>query len=161
MFQFLQVELVDVHLSSTQDSWKWHIGSDGSFTVVSTRTHIDLSMLPSLASSTTWIKCLPRKINIFLWRFNLDRLPHRLNLSKHGLDIDSIICPVCNLNVESADHVFFSCEMAAQVWRLIRICCNISDSATRSYSNRSSWIDSISGAQIKKKKLFVITVCMF
>ncbi|GJY27220.1 RNA-directed DNA polymerase, eukaryota, reverse transcriptase zinc-binding domain protein [Tanacetum coccineum] len=160
MFQSLQVELAYVNLSSTQDSWKWHIGSDGSFTVASTRTHSDLSMLPSWASSTAWIKCLPRKINIFLWRFNLDRLPHRLNLSKHSLDIDSIICPVCNINVESAEHVFFSYEMAAQVWRLIRIWCNISDSAMPSYLNWSSWIDAIPRPQIKKKKLFVIIVCM-
>ncbi|GJY36090.1 RNA-directed DNA polymerase, eukaryota [Tanacetum coccineum] len=92
-----------------------HHGSDGSFSVASTRTHIDHSMLQSLTSSTTWIACLPRKVNIFLWRFNLDRLPHRLNLSKHGIEIGSILCPICSNNMEFAEHIFFSYEMVDQI----------------------------------------------
>ncbi|GKC61171.1 RNA-directed DNA polymerase, eukaryota, reverse transcriptase zinc-binding domain protein, partial [Tanacetum coccineum] len=110
-----QSELAVVTLSSSYDSWKWNIRNDGSFSVASTQTHIDHYMLPSLTSTTTWIACLPRKVNIFLWRFNLDRLPHRLNLSKHGIKIGSIICPICNNNMESAEHIFFSCKMAAQI----------------------------------------------
>ncbi|GJS55288.1 RNA-directed DNA polymerase, eukaryota, reverse transcriptase zinc-binding domain protein [Tanacetum coccineum] len=35
----------------------------------------------------------PKKSDIFLWRLNLDRLPHRLNLSRRGLEIQSISCP--------------------------------------------------------------------
>nr|GFB57704.1 RNA-directed DNA polymerase, eukaryota, reverse transcriptase zinc-binding domain protein [Tanacetum cinerariifolium] len=35
--------------------------SDGTFFVASTRTHIDLSLIPSSDISTTWIKDLPRK----------------------------------------------------------------------------------------------------
>ncbi|GJX94717.1 RNA-directed DNA polymerase, eukaryota, reverse transcriptase zinc-binding domain protein [Tanacetum coccineum] len=83
----LQSELAVVTLSSSHDLWKRHIGNDGSFSVASTRTHIDHYMIPLFTSTTTWIACLPRKVNIFLWRFNLDRLPHRLNLSKHGIEI--------------------------------------------------------------------------
>ncbi|GJT99289.1 hypothetical protein Tco_1094807, partial [Tanacetum coccineum] len=33
-------------------------------------------------------------VNIFMWRMLLDSLPHRLNLSSRGLDIDSILCPL-------------------------------------------------------------------
>ncbi|GKA54620.1 RNA-directed DNA polymerase, eukaryota, reverse transcriptase zinc-binding domain protein [Tanacetum coccineum] len=36
--------------------------------------------------STTWDKSLPRKVNIFMWRLLLDRLPHRLNLSYQGIE---------------------------------------------------------------------------
>ncbi|GKC66528.1 hypothetical protein Tco_1099126 [Tanacetum coccineum] len=72
----LQLELTEVTLSSSPVSYKWHIGNDGSFSVSSTRTHIDHLILPSLASLTRWTSCLPRKVNIFLWRFCLDRLPH-------------------------------------------------------------------------------------
>ncbi|GKA27514.1 RNA-directed DNA polymerase, eukaryota, reverse transcriptase zinc-binding domain protein [Tanacetum coccineum] len=127
----LQSELVVVTLSSSHDSWKWHIENDGSFPV-----------------------------NIFLWRFNLDRLPHRLNLSKHGIDIGFILCPICNNNMEPAEHIFFACEMAAQIWHMIRIWCNI-DLATPSYCDWRQWLDSVTGSHIKKKHLFVIIVTMF
>nr|GEX34165.1 hypothetical protein [Tanacetum cinerariifolium] len=42
-------------------SQKWNLGSDGTFSVASTRTHIDLSLIPSSDISTTLIKDLPRK----------------------------------------------------------------------------------------------------
>ncbi|GJX87694.1 RNA-directed DNA polymerase, eukaryota, reverse transcriptase zinc-binding domain protein, partial [Tanacetum coccineum] len=59
-------------------------------------------------------------VNIFMWRMLLDRLPHRLNLSSRGLDIDSILCPVCFEHVESNSHAFFSCSAASNIWRLVR-----------------------------------------
>ncbi|GJZ63625.1 small heat shock protein, chloroplastic [Tanacetum coccineum] len=43
--------------------------------------------LPSLGVKTHWDKLLPRKVNIFMWRLKLDRLPHRFNLSSRGIDI--------------------------------------------------------------------------
>ncbi|GJX76731.1 hypothetical protein Tco_0323542 [Tanacetum coccineum] len=43
--------------------------------------------LPTLDHATTWDKSIPRKVNVFMWRLSLDRLPHRLNLSLRGMDI--------------------------------------------------------------------------
>ncbi|GKA12318.1 putative reverse transcriptase domain-containing protein [Tanacetum coccineum] len=82
--------------------------------------HIDDCMLPNLLPCTRWYKVLPRKVNIFTWRLFLDRLPHRLNLSSWGLDIDLILCPVCNGLVESNIYIFFSYDTASVVWRLVR-----------------------------------------
>nr|GEV68229.1 RNA-directed DNA polymerase, eukaryota [Tanacetum cinerariifolium] len=113
----LQSELDVVTLSSFHGSWKWHIGNDGSFSVASTRTHIDHYMLS---------------------------LSHRQNLSKHGIEIGSILCPICNNNMESAEQIFFSCEMVAQVWHMIHVWCNI-DLATPSYSDWRQWLDNVTG----------------
>ncbi|GJU98861.1 RNA-directed DNA polymerase, eukaryota, reverse transcriptase zinc-binding domain protein [Tanacetum coccineum] len=44
-----------------------------------------------------------------------------LNLSLRGLEIPSILCPMCYNGVESVDHVFFGCELASNIWRLIRV----------------------------------------
>nr|GFB08120.1 hypothetical protein [Tanacetum cinerariifolium] len=126
-----------------------------------TRAFIDQLLLPSLNTATRWNTCLPRKVNIFIWRLHLDRLPHRLNLSKRGLEIDSILCPICNNNVESIDHVFFSCEVASSAWRLLRIWCNIFDLSIPSYTNWISWIDNMPGSNVKKDRLFVIVTSMF
>ncbi|GKE91855.1 hypothetical protein Tco_1572950, partial [Tanacetum coccineum] len=97
----LLFEVQHIMLSSSPDRWTWSLDSDGSFTVSSTRSYIDHHLLPSLNMETRRNKCLLRKVNIFIWRFRLDRLPHRVNLSKCGLDIASILCPICNLQVES------------------------------------------------------------
>ncbi|GJY08582.1 hypothetical protein Tco_0375636 [Tanacetum coccineum] len=51
-------------------------------------------MIANSLSCTRWCTIIPRKVNIFMWRMLLDSLPHRLNLSSRGLDIDSILCPL-------------------------------------------------------------------
>ncbi|GJX38651.1 RNA-directed DNA polymerase, eukaryota [Tanacetum coccineum] len=76
---------------------------------------VDDSMLPKTDVPTRWVKSIPIKINIFAWRVSLDKLPTRLNLSLRGLDIPSIICPLCSIVVESTSHLLFSCQLARQL----------------------------------------------
>nr|GEW61541.1 RNA-directed DNA polymerase, eukaryota [Tanacetum cinerariifolium] len=49
-----------------------------------------------------WV--IPIKINVFAWKVQKDRLPCRLNLSRLGIDIPSILCPICDSGVESLAH---------------------------------------------------------
>ncbi|GJV95288.1 RNA-directed DNA polymerase, eukaryota [Tanacetum coccineum] len=112
-------ELGQVQLIDKPDSWTWILDNDDVFTVHETRVHLDSSFLPSCSLCTRWPKSLPRKVNIFVWRLALDRLLTRLNLSLRGLDIPSIMCPMCNNKVESVDHVFFGCDLSSNVWRLV------------------------------------------
>nr|GEY35984.1 RNA-directed DNA polymerase, eukaryota, reverse transcriptase zinc-binding domain protein [Tanacetum cinerariifolium] len=51
----------------------------------------------------------------------IDALPTRLNISRRGIDIDSILCPICDCGVESSSHLFFSCSLARQVARKISL----------------------------------------
>ncbi|GJR71570.1 RNA-directed DNA polymerase, eukaryota [Tanacetum coccineum] len=64
---------------------------------------------------TRWVMYIPIKINIFAWRVSLDKLPSRLNLSLRGLDIPSILCPLCSIVVESTSHLLFACHLARQL----------------------------------------------
>nr|GEU98550.1 RNA-directed DNA polymerase, eukaryota, reverse transcriptase zinc-binding domain protein [Tanacetum cinerariifolium] len=84
------------------------------------RRLIDDRILSSLDSPTTRDKTLPRKINIFMWRLKLDKLPHRLNLSLRGIDIPVISCPSCSGMVESNQNIFFGCVIAKDIWRIVR-----------------------------------------
>lgn len=161
LLHILMLELSHIELSSNSDSWTWSIGEDGLFSVAATRLHIDHSTLPSSSIGTRWNKGLPRKVNIFIWRLRLDRLPTRLNLSKRGLEIDSIMCPICNANVESNDHVFFNCEVASSVWCLIRSWCNLSCPLPSSSRDWLTWIDNLPGSSLKKDRLYVIIASMF
>ncbi|GKD88648.1 RNA-directed DNA polymerase, eukaryota, partial [Tanacetum coccineum] len=119
-FVSLLGEIRDMEIDDDGDSCIWSLSHDGGFSVSNVRKHIDDCMLPNLLPCTRWYKVLPRKVNIFMWRLFMDRLSHCFNLSSRGLDIDSIMCPVCNDHVESNIHVFFSCDTASIVWRLVR-----------------------------------------
>ncbi|GKD56679.1 RNA-directed DNA polymerase, eukaryota [Tanacetum coccineum] len=123
----LTSELEQVASFEGQDELRWSlgVGCDGTFTVKDTRHHIDDTNLPTLNTSTIWCKYIPRKVNIFLWRLRLDRLPLRLNLSKRCLDIQSIMCPLCTNGVESNDHLFYTCEVASSIRRLIEAWCDL------------------------------------
>ncbi|XP_071694844.1 uncharacterized protein [Rutidosis leptorrhynchoides] len=88
----LGMRLNQVVLGDGTDSWIWSLSNDVGFSVCNTRVHIDDLVLPSATMYTMWVKQVPRKINIFIWRWALDRLPTRLNLSRSSLEIESIGC---------------------------------------------------------------------
>ncbi|GKC44624.1 ribonuclease H-like domain-containing protein [Tanacetum coccineum] len=46
--------------------------------------------------------------NIHAWKVFLDKILTRLNLSLRGMDIPSILCPLCNSAAESTSHIFFT-----------------------------------------------------
>ncbi|GJW74518.1 RNA-directed DNA polymerase, eukaryota [Tanacetum coccineum] len=101
-----------LNIDVNEDTCTWSLGPNDTFTVKDARYRIDQNILPTLAHATTWDKSIPRKVNVFMWRLSSDRLPHRLNLFSRGMDIPAISCPSCNANVESANHIFFECDIA-------------------------------------------------
>lgn len=131
----------------------WHL-----FTVGETRNHIDNLVLPTMDIQTRWYKILRRKVNIFFWRLRLDRLPHRSNLSRRELDIPSIMCPVCSNGVESSEHPFFYCEVASNIWKLIRIWCDMSIPILNSLSDWLDWIENLRITNALKDRMIVIVV---
>ncbi|GKC38739.1 RNA-directed DNA polymerase, eukaryota [Tanacetum coccineum] len=149
-------DICDADLNVEEDTCVWSLAKDGSFSVGETRRLIDAKFLPSLSSPTSWDKVLPSKVNIFLWRLALDRLPNRWNLSSRGLDIPSISCPMCNSHVESSSHTFFECTVASGLWSLIRNWCEVSIPSFNSFEHMSSWLQSRHGSKQGNHRLSVI-----
>ncbi|GJY26955.1 retrovirus-related pol polyprotein from transposon TNT 1-94 [Tanacetum coccineum] len=66
-----------------------------------------------------------------------------INLDRKGMDIGSVLCPTCQSDVETVNHIFFNCDLAKDLWALlakwwemdILICANI----TEWYA----WLDSL------------------
>ncbi|GJV34727.1 retrovirus-related pol polyprotein from transposon TNT 1-94 [Tanacetum coccineum] len=111
--------VVPVILSNSNDRWVWSLDSSGEFSVKTARSYIDEFFLPTVGAPTRWVKVVPVKINIFAWKVSLDKLPSRLNLSLRGIDISSIICPICSSAGESCSHVLFSCNLARLILRKV------------------------------------------
>nr|GEY58268.1 leucine-rich repeat protein [Tanacetum cinerariifolium] len=79
---------------------------DGEFQVKEVRNFLDELYLPSHFEATRWVKCIPIKINVLVRRARRDCLPTRHNLSRRGIPLDSVLCPLCDASVEDSQHFF-------------------------------------------------------
>ncbi|GJY27091.1 RNA-directed DNA polymerase, eukaryota [Tanacetum coccineum] len=109
--------------------------------------------LPSSALATRWVKCIPIKINIFIWRARLDRLPTRSNLANRGVVLDSLLCPICGSVPEDASHFLFQCGLSKLVFRKI---CRWWDLVPNDMSSFSDWDVWFSGIRLPCKLKLIL-----
>ncbi|GKB27367.1 RNA-directed DNA polymerase, eukaryota, partial [Tanacetum coccineum] len=100
-----------------EDRYVWTLESDGVFSVASIQK--EMGIVKSNA------------------------LPTRFNISRRGMDIDSIVCPICNAGVESTNHIFFQCVVVRHIMRKISSWWNIDYSDVNSYEEWRVWLVSI------------------
>nr|GEZ13913.1 RNA-directed DNA polymerase, eukaryota [Tanacetum cinerariifolium] len=118
-FNELSNILQSVSLMPYSDRWVWSLEGSREFSVASIQKIIDDNRLSTLDTRTLGIKYVPIKLNIPAWKIKIEALPTRFNISRRGIDIDSILCLICECGVESARHVFFSCSLVRKIVRKI------------------------------------------
>ena len=84
--------------------------------------------------ATRWNKVVPTKVRIHNWRYRLNRLPTKENLSKRGIIIGNENCILCSSQRETSEHLFGSCNKAVEVrmevnkwWNLLPVSCDRAD----------------------------------
>ncbi|GKC39900.1 RNA-directed DNA polymerase, eukaryota [Tanacetum coccineum] len=142
-----------VNLVNKADRWVWTLEGSGEFSVASTRKVIDENRLKSDLSKTIWVKYVPIKINVLAWKIKMDVLPTRLNISRRGIDIHSISCPICDNGIEASDHLFFRCQIATQLTRKIVNWWNIDQVDVNTYVEWCTWLSSLRMASKSKAML--------
>ncbi|GJX57282.1 RNA-directed DNA polymerase, eukaryota, reverse transcriptase zinc-binding domain protein [Tanacetum coccineum] len=142
-FSDLLALMQNVTLSQSPDRWQWTLDASGYFTVASIRFKIDNLMLPSISTATKWIKSVPNKVNVFAWKVKLDALPTRFNISRRGMPINCIACPICDRNVETSGHLFFACPLASHLANKILLWWNLQCTDFTSHQDWLSWIGSL------------------
>ncbi|XP_071712407.1 uncharacterized protein [Rutidosis leptorrhynchoides] len=55
-------------------------------------------------------------VEVFIWRARLGRIPVRFELDKRGIDLNSVRCPICDGDIETVEHILFSCQVAKDIW---------------------------------------------
>ncbi|GJU69268.1 phospholipase-like protein [Tanacetum coccineum] len=98
---------------------------------------------PNVSSKTRWVKYVPIKVNILAWKVKMEALPVRFNLSRRGIDIGSIVCPVCESEVETASHLFFKCSLLRQIARKVSSWWNVDYVGVNSYEEWFDWLGSL------------------
>ncbi|XP_071728661.1 uncharacterized protein [Rutidosis leptorrhynchoides] len=60
-----------------------------------------------------------KKVGVFVWRAKRERLPVFVEFDKRGIDLNSVLCPLCNDYVETVKHSIIECEHALSIWRKV------------------------------------------
>ncbi|GJW51508.1 RNA-directed DNA polymerase, eukaryota, reverse transcriptase zinc-binding domain protein [Tanacetum coccineum] len=92
-----------------------------------------------------------------VWNLGPNGTLLRLNLSLRGMDIPAISCFSCNANVKSANHIFFECIIAFDLWKLVYRWCEIPFVQTLSFEAFKDWLSSWHAPKEKKHMLFIIS----
>ncbi|GKA39500.1 RNA-directed DNA polymerase, eukaryota [Tanacetum coccineum] len=82
----------------------------------------------------------------------MDCLPTRLNISRRGIDIPSILCPVCGSVTESSSHLFFDCLVEKDNFRKICRWWEVEFMEVHTFDEWVSWIVNLR-IPIKHKRL--------
>ena len=80
------------------------------------RKLISNSLNVSYPPTTSWNKLVPKKVNITSWWVVNQRIPTRSNLANRNVDLHSVLCPICNEEIEMEEQVFVKCEIAKKTW---------------------------------------------
>nr|GEU68778.1 hypothetical protein [Tanacetum cinerariifolium] len=151
--ELLQDKIDGCILSNSNDRWSWSLDGVGDFTVSSVRIAIDDYILPKGTTKTRWIKEVPIKINIHAWKVKNDCFPTRFNMYRRGMEIYTILCPLCNSTAESSRHLFFSCKFIRDIMLKINRWWEVDHREVDSYDEWVEWMSSIR-LPIKVKKVF-------
>ncbi|KAD4178488.1 hypothetical protein E3N88_27079 [Mikania micrantha] len=101
------------------DTWVWNGEVNGEFSTHSCRAWFNNQCWRIPSVNTMWLKWVPAKVNSFVWRVSLNRVPVRVNLLARGVNIPTSGCPLCSNDDEDVDHLFFNCPVAQETWRRI------------------------------------------
>ncbi|GKD16732.1 RNA-directed DNA polymerase, eukaryota, reverse transcriptase zinc-binding domain protein, partial [Tanacetum coccineum] len=135
--------LQGVILGPTADRFRWELENDGEFSVASVRKLIDDVRFQEIGESTKWLKTVPIKVNVTAWRIKTESLQTRFNLSRRGIDIGSIMCPLCSSGVETTSHLFFQCDMARQLTNKVTSWWNVDRRDVNSFKEWRNWMVAI------------------
>ncbi|XP_071689152.1 uncharacterized protein [Rutidosis leptorrhynchoides] len=108
-------------LSNGSSTWQWKLDNSGGYNSRLVSLKIDERIIgrPGKLHDTMRNNYIPQKMGIFVWRALRDRIPVRVELDKRGIDVDTILCPMCNDFVETVEHTLITCKLAKDVWQAI------------------------------------------
>ncbi|KAL4323635.1 hypothetical protein GQ457_11G028910 [Hibiscus cannabinus] len=92
--------------------------SDGVYKVKSMR-FLDENSTPSnpLWEKLVWLRLVPPKVEIFMWRVVWGRVPVKVELLKRGVPIiENSLCSLCKNSPETISHLFLFCTGVWRIW---------------------------------------------
>ncbi|XP_071698919.1 uncharacterized protein [Rutidosis leptorrhynchoides] len=98
-----------------EDSWNWKLCGSGKFSTKSLTKQIMAKCFPSSSTNIA----TQRNNLVPIKRVRRGRIPVLFELDKWGVDLNSVICPLCNDAVETVSHALFSCKLVREIWEKV------------------------------------------
>jgi len=96
-------------------------GTEGKFqTSLLYKALMAATALPSDFAKMVWNNCALPRVKFFIWLLVQNRIQSRSNLLKKSIITDAT-CALCHNCDESADHLIFTCPVAASLWQHVGI----------------------------------------
>ncbi|XP_039034276.1 AP-2 complex subunit alpha-2-like [Hibiscus syriacus] len=96
---------------------------DGLFLVKSCRVALSISQGVGFSwKRWVWSGLAPPRVETFLWKIIHKKLAVRNELKKRWVPMEDALRPLCKMNEETIQHLFFSCSVAGDIWnRMLKI----------------------------------------
>jgi len=108
---------------NVHDSWRWLLDLAHRYSVKAAYRYITTTGENTDRSQVAdvWVKHIPSKVSIMVWRLLCNRLPTRDNLVHQGilLPTDGMYVAGCDV-LESATHLFLHCDISSELWSSVR-----------------------------------------
>ncbi|KAJ0858656.1 putative reverse transcriptase zinc-binding domain-containing protein [Helianthus annuus] len=114
-----------VQFAGGKDLWVWEPDKNGDFTVAAVKKWLRKDGIIRSKALMKWETWVPVKVNIFVWRMEIDRIPTRLALLRRKINIPNVSCPLCETVDESVQHLMVECGFTFGVWSKIWNWCRI------------------------------------
>ncbi|GAU33009.1 hypothetical protein TSUD_358760 [Trifolium subterraneum] len=141
------------------DRWVWKLHPSQSYSVRSAYSYLmvsDGSPMEDFASFL-WMKSVPLKVNIFIWRLFLNRLPTKDNLLRRGvIEVHMVLCSTNCGKSEDVVHLFLQCDVYSQVWQLVLNWLGFSTALHVSLSGHADQFCGLGGNSKTSRTLFTI-----
>ncbi|XP_022014882.1 uncharacterized protein LOC110914396 [Helianthus annuus] len=149
--QDTQFLLSNVVLSGAKDKWLWGADGKDSFTVAMVKQLIREDTAVGRDHKMRWESWVPAKVNIFVWRAEMDRIPTKAALIKRRLNIQDGTCALCDYGEEEVMHLFTGCSFAFGVWESVGRWCNITPIMAFDFNDLLGIHEQVSGGKWAKK----------
>ncbi|XP_065625195.1 uncharacterized protein LOC136065634 [Quercus suber] len=101
-----------------EDSWTWTKSKNGLFSVKSCYRLITKggNVVDSVSlTRKIWKASIHERLKMHIWRITFNLLPTKDKLSEFSPSSDAS-CPLCDIETESALHLFTQCHIARAIW---------------------------------------------
>nr|KAJ0215512.1 hypothetical protein LSAT_V11C300129520 [Lactuca sativa] len=106
------------------ESWRCCLSSTGKYEVHDLRHRWDYTT-SVMDGQISWLKEVPLKVNCFIWRAKMGRIPVAVELARRGVVLENLTCPMCNEYEEDSNHVLVDCSYARSVCEGVSRWCDI------------------------------------
>ncbi|KAD6455049.1 hypothetical protein E3N88_09755 [Mikania micrantha] len=109
--------LSEVVVEDKEDKWFWQNEFGTSFSVKAVRREIEENTYQLQSGRLFfWNNWVLKKVNVFVWRACMNRIPTKDALLCRGMEVGSSMCLSCGMVDESVDHLLVTCVVARAIW---------------------------------------------